>query len=332
MILNPAIMALMVASLLTSGMVLYVSGYAVQILRWWDLASGSEKQLALERKTYLISTVLAYFLAFQLVSLFLFVYVADSISPLFVGAMCAVGSLTVNAYGYPTLVLKLVTFFLAGLWLILNHADSRGFDYPLIRQKYALLLVLAPLIVVETVCQTLYFTGLTPDIITSCCGSLFSPASRGIATEIVNLPSRPTLTAFFACLGITLAAGIRFVWNGRGGYLFAILSGASCLVSLVAIVSSISLYIYELPTHHCPFCILQQEYHFIGYPLYLALLTGGVAGCGVGLLGPAARKPSLAEWLPQIRRRLAITALLAFAVLLAITIYAIVSTSFHMEG
>jgi len=332
MILHPGIIALVTTSLLICGMLLYVSGHAVQILRSWDLASGSERQLSLERKTYLVSTVLAYSLGFQLISLFLFIYVADSISSLFVGAMCAVGSLTVNPFGYPTLLLKLVNFLLAGLWLILNHADSRGHDYPLIRQKYTLLLVMVPLIVAETASQLLYFAGLRPDIITSCCGSLFGAAGRGVATELANLPARPMLFIFYGFIAVTLAAGFRFVLRGRGAQAFAVLSGASSLVSLAAVISVISLYIYELPTHHCPFCILQREYHFIGYPLYLALLTGFVSGCGVGVLGLGRGKASLADDLPQIRRRLAITAMLSFAVLLLIATLVIVRTSFRLTS
>jgi len=45
-------------------------------------------------------------------------------------------------------------------------------------------------------------------------------------------------------------------------------------VSLAAIVSFISLYIYELPSHHCPFDIFQKHYHFIGYPIYISLFYG----------------------------------------------------------
>ena len=74
MILHPSILSLFVSSLLTSLMVLYSSVYGVQILRHWDIRSGSELQLNLERKTYLISTIVSYFLGFQLVSLFLFIF------------------------------------------------------------------------------------------------------------------------------------------------------------------------------------------------------------------------------------------------------------------
>src|SRR5512138_3110171 len=197
MILHPSIMALAASSLLICLMVLYAGFYGLRILRYWDITSGAERQLELERRTYLISTIVSYFLVLQLVSLFLFIFTADSICNLFVGAMCAVGTLTVNGFGYPTLLLKVVTFFLAGLWLVLNHADSRGYDYPLIRPKYTLLLLITPLIVAETVVQGLYFGGLRPDIITSCCGSLFSPASRGLAQELAAAPAKPLLVAFY---------------------------------------------------------------------------------------------------------------------------------------
>ena len=108
MILNPAIIALILGSLICSIFAIYASFVGIQIIRHWDLGSGSARQLALERKTYLLSTILVCLLGFELFSLFLFVYTADHIHVLFVGAMCSAGSLNVNAYGYPTLILKIV--------------------------------------------------------------------------------------------------------------------------------------------------------------------------------------------------------------------------------
>jgi hypothetical protein len=52
----------------------------VRIIRHWDIDSGSEYQLDLERRTYLISTLMAYAMGFQLFSLFLFIYTADILS------------------------------------------------------------------------------------------------------------------------------------------------------------------------------------------------------------------------------------------------------------
>ncbi len=58
--------------------------------------------------------------------------------------MCAAGTLNVNGYGYPALILKIVVFLLSGLWLLLNYADNRAYDYPLVKNKYLFLLFIAP--------------------------------------------------------------------------------------------------------------------------------------------------------------------------------------------
>src|SRR4030067_3443835 len=167
MIFHPAILALLLASALINFMVLFAAYDAVRIWRRWDLASGSELQLGLERRTYLISVLVAYSFAFQLASLFLFIYAADHLHTLFVGAMCAAGTLYVNSYGYPTLILKVVNFLLAGLWLLLNYTDNKAYDYPLVKKKYLFLLGIAPFLLVEGILQTNYFLRLSPDVITS---------------------------------------------------------------------------------------------------------------------------------------------------------------------
>ena len=159
MFFKPAILALFTGSLLISGMLLFSAYYAVQILQKWDIRSGSEAQLNLERRTYLVSSLMAYALAFQLASFFLFIYTADNLHTFFTGAMCAAGSLNANRWGYPTIILKIINFLLAGVWLIVNYCDNRGYDYPLIREKYILLLLITPLILAEAVMQAGYFGG-----------------------------------------------------------------------------------------------------------------------------------------------------------------------------
>jgi len=332
MILHPSILALFISSLLISLMTLYACGYGILILRRWDISSGSELQVTLERRTYLISTIISYFLVFQLVSLFLFIQTADSISHLFVGAMCAVGTLTANQFGYPTLALKTLTFLAAGGWLILNHADSRGYDYPLIRPKYLLLLCMAPLVLAETVLQAVYFLRLKPDIITSCCGALFSQTSRGIAAEIVAIPAGPMQIAFCGSLALVTASGVYFCARGRGALLFAVASTVNFPLTLAAMVSFISLYIYEMPSHHCPFCILQKEYGHVGYPLYALLLTSTVTGLGVGMLHPFRNRESLKQLLPKMQKGLAVVSILSILSFACIVIYQILSTSFRLDG
>jgi hypothetical protein len=314
MILHPAIIAVLIASVLIAGMVLYSSAHALRILRVWQLQSGSEVQLGLERRTYLISTFLANALFFQLLSLVLLVYVADSLHGQIAGAMCAVGTFNANAFGYPALVLKIINCLLAGLWLILNHADTRGYDYPLIRGKYALLLVMVVPIILETGLLWAFFLNLRGDVITSCCGSLFSAGRDTVSSELAALPPLPTAIAFYLCLLGTLAIGLRFV-RGRGrGYALAFSAGATFFVALAAIISYFAPCFYELPHHHCPFCIMQREYHYMGYLLYVVLFGGVITGMGCGVLAPFLGHSSLRQVLPRLQRSLAVLCLLCYAI------------------
>jgi hypothetical protein len=326
MMLHPGIIALLVSSGLISFLALYASAYGVLILQKWDIASGSSLQLDLERRTYLISTIISYVFGFQLLSLFLFVYTADSLCPLFVGAMCAAGTLNVNGFGYPVLLLKVLNFLLAGQWLILNSADNRAEDYPLIRKKYALLLVVMPLLVAETVLLVLYVQGLNPDVITSCCGSLFSPSSRGVAADLASLAPKPLAVFFAAVLCLAVAAGLFFAVKGRGGLLVAFASLAAFLAGVASLISFIGPYAYELPTHHCPFCVLQRDYHYVGYLLYLGLLGGAVSGIGVGTLAPFRSVPSLHSIIPLFQKRLSV-AMVCFSLFLGLLVLFIVLSS-----
>ncbi len=356
MILHPAALALMLIALLVSGMGIYAGYYGIRILRYWNPACGSEQQLELERRTYLISTIMSYILSFELISLFLFIYTADDLHTLFTGAMCAAGTLAVNSFGYPTLLIKIINFVLAGIWLIVNYTDNRGYDYPLIRVKYILLTLIVPLLLLESFLLFAYFAGLKPDIITSCCGSLFSHESGGFSGDLASLPYRPTRIVFFICMAITVCSGLVFyvaltnriraltglfaaqevqkmfsaILKCGGGYLFSIAAAVTFLVACASVVSFICLYFYELPTHHCPFCILQKEYHYVGYLLYATLFGGAVAGIGAGVLLPFRKTGSLVRIIPDIQRRLVLITLVCYLLFTLITVWKMIFSALRL--
>lgn len=305
MLITPAIVALQLIALSVTGTVLLASGAAWTLLRRWDIASGSAMQVQLERRTYLISMLLGFALGAELLSLLLFVHTAENLSSQFVGAMCATGVLNINAFGFPTLLLKIVLFFLAALWLVLNRVDNQGFDYPLVRVKYGLLLAIAPLAVLETVVQTCYFLGLEPEVITSCCGSLFSAEGKSVAAELAGWPVRPALLLFYAMAGLLLGMGLafrRWLWLGP---LFAAGSLLTFAAAIAAIIAFLSLYVYENPNHHCPFCWLKASYSYVGYALYLPLFAATAAGLSAGVIAQFRQKSSLrAVILGEVRRLL----------------------------
>jgi len=331
-LITPAIVALHLIAFSVTGTVLLASSFAGRILRYWDIQSGSERQLRLERQTYLISTLISFALGAELLSLLLFVHTAESLSSQFVGAMCATGVFNVNAFGFPTLLLKIGVFFLAALWLLLNRVDHQGYDYPLIRVKYGLLLFIAPLTVAELAVQIRYFLNLEPEVITSCCGSLFSADSQGVAAELASLPLQPTLVLFYGMAGVIVASGAwllctlasPFSTKKRGAFiagLFAVNTLISFGVAIAAIIAFLSLYIYENPNHHCPFCLLKASYDYIGYALYLPLFTATVAGLGAGVITPFRCTASLRVVIPGEVRRLTMLALAGYGLFYGLAIY-----------
>lgn len=331
MFFKPSILALFLGSLLTSGMILACGIYGWQIVRHWDLQSGSELQLRLEKRTYLISTLMSYAFTYQLLSFFLFIFTADYLHTYFVGAMCAAGSLNANAWGYPLIIAKMVNSMLAGLWLIMNYADNQAYDYPLIKMKYLFLLGIIPFILAETFFQISYFFNLRPEIITSCCGALFTPEGKGVASEIIVAPHLANEIAFYATMAATLILGGFFIRTGQGGYWFALLAITVFIFSIIAFISFISIYFYELPTHHCPFCVLQREYNYIGYPIYLSLMGGGLLGAGVGILMPFRKIASLKAVLPAIQTKLAISSMVSYAFFTVMVVYEILTSNLKMS-
>ena len=288
MILHPGVLALISGSAISLLLLGYAAMNGAIIFFSWDYHSSSARQLALERKTYLISSLVNYGLGVQLLALFLFIYTVDDIHPLFVGAMCATGSLNANPVGWYALLLKIIIFFLSGFWIALNAMDQRAENYPFIRRKYLLLCALVPCIGVDFILQLDYFLGLDPDIITSCCGSLFGSDGAGAASSLAALPVVPTMIGFY---GYSLVLLVVLTLNLRSQaaalrYLLALLCAFFFVFSIASVISFIAIYIYELPTHHCPFDILQQEYNFVGYPLYLTLLIGVYCGMLPGLFQP----------------------------------------------
>ena len=302
MIFQSAIMALLLSSLLDSLILVWAALFAVSLLKHWDIASGHSRQITLERRTYLVSTALVFVMLVELLSLILFVYNADRMAVMFVGAMCAVGTLNVNAYGFPALLFKLAGFFGAFVWLVLHHVDGKGRDYPFMRFKYWFLIGLAPVMGLGAGLQLTYFLNLEADVITSCCSRLFTPEVSGIEAQLAALDAKSGLWLLFAGLGVlSLLATVSYI-RPQWSRLYALLCPVYFIGAITAIISVIAPYIYAQPHHHCPFCILKPEYDFIGYGLYASLFVGTAFGLAAGFLSlpiKAVQADSLKYHLPR---------------------------------
>ncbi len=299
MLLNPSILALLLVSIVVSCLMIIAGGFSIQLLLHWNINSGSEKQLNLERRTYLISTILMYCFLSEVISLLLFIYNAEQMSGRFVGAMCATGVLNMNAWGWPALYLKIGIFFAGVVWLIINRIDNQAHDYPLVRFKYSLLLLITPLVIAEAVIQYIFFLEMTPDVITSCCGSLFTSEGEGIAAEVSGVEPVISLTLLIFSALASFVSGIWYLRHRKAGITYAVSNIFTFLIALLAIVSCIALYIYEHPHHHCPFCILKGGHDFVGYLLYIPLFIGASLALSVGIISPFQKIHSLKQIIPS---------------------------------
>lgn len=330
MLISPAVLALNAVAMTVTLLMLTAAGFGLRVIRHWDIESGSERQLALERSTYLISTLVAWCFTAELIALLLFVYNAEQMSTQFVGAMCATGVLNADPRGWTTLFLKIAVFFAGAVWLMLNRIDNQAPDYPLIRVKYCLLLALAPLVALEAATQLRFFLGLDPDVITSCCGALFTPEGNGVAASVSAIDPVLSLAALYLSGLALVAMGLVYRWRRRGAAAVSLLTALAFPTALVAVVSCVALYVYEHPHHHCPFCILKQGHGFIGYWLYIPLFAATALALGVGLITRWRRIPSLAAVIEADAGRFMSLSLALFALFYGVATYAIVGSNLTM--
>jgi len=324
MFLNIWSLALTFTSAIALFLILRAAVTAGRVLRRWDPAADDQGQIALESETWLAATLVQYGLGLQILSLVLFVLAADRFSQVIAGAMCATGSLLADPFGMPALYFKLAGVFLYGIWLLLHQLDIRVETYPLVRAKFVYLLCLVPFLLGDVTLQTLYIAGIEPDIITSCCSVVFAASSATRISLMTALPHGATLAVYYGAI-LLLGALSLLLPRMRGGRLRPFLTGFYPLLwalffflALAVITSILSCYIYSLPNHRCPFCILKPEYDSIGYGIYISLIGGTFFGITSSLAAFLGRNPELAEPAGRYRRlapRLALVCLILFTFL-----------------
>jgi hypothetical protein len=127
-----------------------------------------------------------------------------------------------------------------------------------------------------------------------------------------------------------LVAGLVYHRRRRSGGAFALGAALAFAAALTAVVSSVALYIYEHPHHHCPFCLLKGGHDHIGYWLYIPLFAGTALSLGVGLVSRWDRIPSLTRAIRYESRRFTAAALALFAVFYVVATYAVLTSNLTM--
>jgi hypothetical protein len=153
-----------------------------------------------------------------------------------------------------------------------------------------------------------------------------------VAAGIAALSVSTSKAAFFAGLVVTVLVGLWAIHRHRLTIVYSILAVAFSLVTAAAVITWIAPSFYELPTHHCPLCLLAADYGYVGYPLYLLLATAVIAGTGSGVVH-VLRSIDLSRCiLINEERRLCAISAASFVAVAAIAMWPLVTSPFRLEG
>ncbi len=324
MFLNPWSLALCLLSGLSIFLIGVACKTALKVIRHWDPAADSQQQIALESEIWLSSTLVQYGLAFQVMSLFLYVLAADYFSQMLSGAMCATGSLLANDYGVPLLLVKIVSVFFCGLWIVFHQLDISSERYPLVRIKYIFLLLLLPLLLVDTALLFFYLGGLEPDIITSCCAVIFEEGQGGLIQNLVaGQDDQGSLIFYYGVMLFLVVTGLLAWWYQKLSlYLvYGLIMAAFFVLSLNTLITILSSYIYAMPFHNCPFCMLKREYGYIGFFIYVPLFISVFCGITPMLVQTCRAKAGLAITVVNLQKKCMAVSVVALLVYGALSSY-----------
>lgn len=255
---------------------------SVEVVFRWDFTKSEQKQFLLQKRLYLVSTITKYILSVKILLFLYFAFTLDHLSSVINGAMCAVGVVEASSYGIYLMVVKLLNLYIFGFWIVLNNADYKHPYLPYAKLKSLFFLLLYFCFVSETVLEYLYFFDIDPQSLVSCCSSVFSATSQSRVATYLSLPTYAMYGSFYAVFFFLVFA---FFFNFSR--IYAVLNALFIPAALLSLIGYFGTYIYELPTHHCPFCMLQSDYGYIGYLLYITLFLGTFFGILAGFFDKA---------------------------------------------
>lgn len=267
-----AILVLDILFLLFGAIAFYLS---FNIYRFWDINQTTVLQYGLEKRLYLANTIIKFIFSIKLPLFLFFIFTLDKISNVIKGAMCAAGVVDATVYGLYLLALKIVNIYLFVFWLKLNYLDINHQHLPYTRKKSLLFISIFFLLVAEIVLDFLFFDAINIDKIVSCCGNIYSSSASSLISSAFKIEPFYLYIIFYGFYALMI---LFYILRSREFY--ATINLLFIPISLVAIITLFSPYIYELPTHHCPFCLMQSDYYFVGYFIY----SVGFLGTSYGLM------------------------------------------------
>ncbi len=282
MLLTPEIITILALDFIFAFFGLIAFVISIKIVRSWDLNSTSQKQYKLEKQSFLVATIIKYIFIVKLPLFLFFIFTADKLSDVITGAMCGAGVVNSVSFGSSMFFYKILNLYIFGFWLVLHSFDLKNENQPYTKYKFWLYIVGFVFLVTEIYLEIDFFTSLDVSKLVSCCGTLFSAASTSSISFIYAINKLYFVYIFYA---VYLFLLISYLLKNSISILLSNI--IYIFISIISLIMFFGTYIYQLPTHHCPFCMLQKDYYYIGYVLYVTLYVGtfyGISGAIMSIL------------------------------------------------
>jgi hypothetical protein len=279
MMLTPEVLTLFILNAVFAFFAIIAFVLSVKIFLKWDLNSTTQTQYILEKQSFLTATIIKYIFAIKVPLFLFFIFTLDKISNVLTGAMCGAGVVDATPYGTYLLILKIINLYLFAYWLVLHNVDIKDANQPYTRRKFAVFIIAFFLFMAEVILEGVMFSSIDVNKMVSCCGTLYSSSATSYVANIFRIDTTVLLSLFYG--NFLLIALFYFLKNK---YLFAMSNISFIIIGIITLIAFFGMYIYQLPTHHCPFCFLQKDYFYVGYLIYFLLFVGTFSGVVAGFI------------------------------------------------
>ena len=283
----------------------------------WRSASTVEEKSEIEKRSHLVLLVAVVVLGIRLFSWPLFYATLQSFVPDIDGAMCIFGVTQVKKtlIGVSELI-RPVSFFLMGGWLLINSLDQKTRTSPLMGIKLYFLSITAVVVVAESLLDVALMFQIGPGALVSCCTTvtdILERPTRLIPQSVLGGEYKSILWYGYytgnillmvlcgICLRpITSSPALRWRRPVLGGlFLYSLVNAAVFVLTQIEIHAP---RIMGLPFHHCLYCLWQYVPDTI--LMYILFILGTFAIGWAFLLDMVGRRDETRDTLPRTLKML----------------------------
>lgn len=317
MILNVFSMLEIFIGLVSFVLMLWAGVFSFRLAIRRQAAATAQERAEVEKRSHLVLLVAVVVLGIRWFNWPIFYATLQSFIRDIEGAMCIFGVTQVKRVltGLSEIV-KPVSFFLVGAWLLLHHLDQKTETSPLMGRKLLFLGATSIMVAGEGLLDIVLMFQIAPVTLVSCCTTvtdILERPTRLVPRSVLGAQYKDLLGYGYTISNVVLMAALGFLAAGRKGslrpgwqrpatgllFLYALFNAILFLLTQIEVHAP---RIMGLPFHHCLYCLWQYVPDTILMYLLFALGTSAVGW--VFVLDLFGRTGETAGMLPGLRRKL----------------------------